>query len=364
MWLSDGAGGFLRNWLGIHRTEGAVVPFEAPALRRARVCKDEHDSMIAILRDFANNGATYIVPWSSLPLMANMTDHDSALHKGIEETRPSNPAEVRAVVSQLALAGALGQEAKARELKRRQDDQTHVADVELILVLHLLNSSGADLSAVTVDSILHGEADVRAMVAAASVAVGISRQDIYPRVTELTKLLAPVGLPTIHPGWLRVERDEIETFSKSCIARCHTGSPDMQASLTALATAAGTTAQLAGTVLSLIDYALLDISTTISRWPDQQAVLGQVIERLSLLLDEWPSLMTMVRDALRKSQGDQAGQLRTLLATLPHVPEVTEQTQKDGFQTQHDATSVSQVLGDRLTTIWCKSGVSTSKNAA
>ena len=48
--------GIIRNWFTQHRPRGAAVPFEAPALRMARVCEDERDGLIAILRDFANNG--------------------------------------------------------------------------------------------------------------------------------------------------------------------------------------------------------------------------------------------------------------------------------------------------------------------
>src|ERR1700760_721473 len=82
-----GHGGVFGNWLGGHRPRGAAVPFEAPALQMARVCDDERDGLIAILRDFANNGAAYIVPWTSLPLMVPMTKHDSVLHKGVGERK-------------------------------------------------------------------------------------------------------------------------------------------------------------------------------------------------------------------------------------------------------------------------------------
>jgi hypothetical protein len=138
--------GIIRKWLAQRRARGAAVPFESPALRMARVCDDERDGLIAVLRDFANNGTAYIVPWSSLPLMAPMTDHDKAVHAAVGETRACTPAKVRAVISKLALSGALGPEAKAREGERSRADQRGLADIELILILHLLDSSGADLA--------------------------------------------------------------------------------------------------------------------------------------------------------------------------------------------------------------------------
>lgn len=73
MWLGGLSGGAVRSWLGLRKPRGAAVPFETPALRMARVCEDERDGMIAILRDFANNGTSYIVPWTNLPLMVTMS---------------------------------------------------------------------------------------------------------------------------------------------------------------------------------------------------------------------------------------------------------------------------------------------------
>ena len=45
-----------RNWFAQHRPRTAAVPFEAAALRMARVCEDERDGLVAVLRDFANSG--------------------------------------------------------------------------------------------------------------------------------------------------------------------------------------------------------------------------------------------------------------------------------------------------------------------
>ena len=127
--------GIVRNWFAQQRPRGAAVPFEAPTLRMARVCDDERDGLIAILRDFANNGSVYIVPWTSLPLIATMTEHDLAVHQAVHENRASTPAQVRAVVSRLALSGVLGPEAKAREGEHSEAEKGRLADVELVLIL-------------------------------------------------------------------------------------------------------------------------------------------------------------------------------------------------------------------------------------
>ena len=90
---------------------------------------------------------------------------------------------------------------------------------------------------------------------------------------------------------------------------------------TAIAEAARRTAQLSGIVLGMLDYAVLDIGGTIRRWNTELPVLRQAIERLSLMLDEWPSLMKLARDALRGPPGELFAQLRVLRSMLPRMPD-------------------------------------------
>lgn len=349
--------GIIRNWFAQHRPRSAAVPFESPALRMARVCEDERDGLIAILRDFANNGTAYIVPWTSLPLMAAMTDHDLALHKAVNESKATTPALVRAVISKLALSGALGPEAKFREGERGRADQSRLADVELVLILHLLDSSGANLAALMADPALWRDLDARSAVAAAAVAVGVKRQDIYRRIGELGRLLAPVGLVTTHgailSGWLRALHNEIEAFGQSVATASRSGSPDVTAHLAAIAEVAQRSAQLSGIVLAMLDYAVLDIGGTMRRWDTELPVLRQAIERLSLMLDEWPALMKLARDALRGPTDEMLTQLRALHSMLPRgVPDAEPSGGEPAPDSRAGSPSVSDVLGDRLSAIW------------
>ena len=347
--------GFIRNLFAQHRPRGAAVPFEAPTLRMARVCDDERDGLIAILRDFGRNGAAYIVPWTSLPLMATLTEHDLALHAAVGETKASTPIQVRAVVSRLALSSALGKEAQTRETARAQADRNGLADVELLLILHLLNSCGAGVVALMADPDHWHDAHGRAAVATVATVVGVRRQDIHRRVGEFAQLLAPVGLvtpdQTIQSGWLRVLHDEIAAFGQT-VLRAPPDRPDADPHLSAIRDSAKRTAQLSAIVLNMIDYAVLDIAGTIRRWDTELPVLRQAIDRLSLMLDEWPSLMRSVRDALRGPADTMADQLRALRSALPQVPAVDSPTTDDRLRDGTGRLSVSGVLGARLSPLW------------
>ena len=74
-------------------------------------------------------------------------------------------------------------------------------------------------------------------------------------------------------------------------------------------------------VLGMLDYAVLDIGGTVRRWNSELPVLRQAIERLSLMLDEWPALMKSAHDALRGPTDDVRRQLRVLRSMLPRLPD-------------------------------------------
>jgi hypothetical protein len=346
-WIGTGS---IRNWFARKGPRGAAVPFEAPALCMARVCDDERDGLIAVLRDFANNGTAYIVPWTSLPLIAAMNEHDLALHEAVREGKASTPAQVRAVVSKLALSGALGPEAKVREAERGQVERDGLADVELILILHLLDGCGADLAALMADPARWREKEAKSAVAAAAATLGVKRQDIYRRIGEFAKLLSPVGLVSTpgasQSGWLRVLHNEIEAFGQGMENAARSGSPDAGSHLLAIAETAKRTARLSGIVLGMLDYAVLDIGGTIRRWNTELPVLKQAIDRLSLTLDEWPSLMKLARDAMRSQPDEVVRQLRVLRAMLPRLPDGDP-----GDDQATDGHAVADTLGARLSII-------------
>ena len=200
------------------------------------------------------------------------------------------------------------------------------------------------------------DTDAKSAVAAAATAVGVKRQDIYRRIGELRELLAPVGLVTtqeaIQTGWLRVLHNEVEAFVQSVATASRSRSPDVSAHLAAIAEASRRTAQLSGVVLGMLDYAVLDIGGTIRRWNTELPVLRQAIERLSLMLDEWPSLMKLARDALRGPPDEMPTQLRVLRSMLPRMPDAAPSGGDHAPDGHAGSPSVSDVLGGRLSAIW------------
>ena len=129
-------------------------------------------------------------------------------------------------------------------------------------------------------------------------------------------------------------------------------SPNVSEYLTAIAETARRTAQLSGIVLGMIDYAVLDIGGTIRRWNAELRILRQTIDRLSLMLDEWPSLMKWVHDAQRGPPDELIAQLRSLHSVLPRLANADPSEAGHAPDDDSGSRSVTRVLGARLSTIW------------
>jgi hypothetical protein len=289
--------------------------------------------------------------------MTTMTSRDLALHEGIGESKSTTPAQVRTVVSELALSGILGPEAKDRETGRVQAERTQLADLELVLILHLLSSCGAGLAGLTAGSIRSEATETRAAIGAAATTLGVRRQDIYQRASELAKLLLPVGLigaeGAIQHGWLRILHNEIHAFGQGGASHSPRATPpDANAALAAIFKSATATAQLSGAVISMIDYAILDIGATIRRWNTEQSVLRQTVDQLSELLDEWLPLMQAIRDALNEPPDHMVAQLNAIRALLPRTPASNTSDNNDVSADRIGSEAVSQVLTSKLSPIY------------
>ncbi len=165
--LRHGLGGLIdRGRQFLQRTmQAASVPFETPALRFARVREDERHHLVALLRDFADNGSVLVVPWDALPKVVAMSARDAALHTAIAEAKAVTPDAIRSVMTSLAASGALGAEAKARQAAKALPEAAYhlhalASDVSSVIdvsrtVLHAIDGALEDIRA----TIRGGEAE-------------------------------------------------------------------------------------------------------------------------------------------------------------------------------------------------------------
>lgn len=304
------------NWLG--RRRAASVPFESAALGFARVCEDERDGLIAILRDFAQNGASFVVPWADLPRMVAMSERDKIVHQAVAESKAVSPGAILSVMNRLAASGVLGAEAKTRRAKEAASEHKRLAELHAVLLLQLLGTGGVTMADLLADP---SGKPAQAALADAAANLGIKRADIYRRTGELSHLLLPVGFKapgyTVAAGWLRLLHNEVAALPAALLERAATAHAEAAGGLRAIAAASSQATRTSGVVLAVVDRAMLDIRATLRRWEAELPALTKAVERLSWSLDPWADTVRLTDAALRGPPGDLAAQLALLRATLP-----------------------------------------------
>ena len=312
----------VRSWLRLGRPRGVSVPFSTPALQMARVCDDERDGLIAILRDFASTGASYIVPWNNLPSVVSMTESDLALHHAVQENRATSPEAIRAVVRSLTLSGVFGADAKSREVERETASRMRNVDLELVLTYRLLCNCGVPIAPAPVGQ--RNIQDATAAVAAAEAALEMSRKNIHKNLVSLASILMPVGLVepegSTSAGWLRALHGEIVDFANNLTGRMQTVPQCAAADLASIAGSASQVAELSGVIFRTLDSTILDVAGTIKRWKHEAPVLRHVIDQLTLILDEWPAVMNAVHEALHQPPDVLIREIHVLRAVVPRPP--------------------------------------------
>lgn len=329
---------FLRQTL-----RAAAVPFETPALRFARVREDERHGLIALLRNFADNGSVLVVPWDDLPKVVAMSARDVALHTAIAEAKAVTPDAIRAVVTSLASSGALGAEAQAREAANARIESRRQTETQAILLFHLLRTSGANLAPLFADP-TGSSAAARREVERAAASLRIKRGEIYRRATDLTRIVLPVGSPAKigppRPGWLRLLSNDVSAFGAQAEAHSAGAPPEAACHLKVVAKEVSSVVHVSRSVLMAIDGALEDIRATIRGGEPEFVLIRRAIERLSWTLDGWPDIVIAGQRILAGSAADAEDSLVLLRRLLPTAPE------RDEFSVPGlAAAAVSKVLG-------------------
>ncbi len=356
-WL---VGGLVRDVLTRRKLRSAAVPFESGPLRMARVAEDERHGLVAVLRDFAGSCARYTVPWADLPDTVPMSERDAALHKVVEETKAVTPAAMREAVTQVALAGLFGPEAKAQATAAARSEGQRERELHAVLIFHLLHASQTDVRALVETP---AGRHAKTAVSEAASALGIRRGDIFGRTGELAKRLLPVGFASgsgpLAAGWLRVLHREVAELNQRLNTRLADADAELEPDLRAAMEVSAATVRASAQLLGLIDGAVLGIGATVRQWETAQPTLVHMVDKLSDILDEWGGLIPEAQDALRAPDGELAPRLRRLRALLPTPPVVAHPAiatpgivPATAAGAGEPGGSVSSELSERLHGIW------------
>ena len=293
---------------------GASVPFENTKLLGARVRPDRQHDLVALLHDFAGNGATYVVPWPIVPDTFALSEPDRALHGEIWRARAATPAAVQAAVRNVAASGAAGAEAQAEEERRRQREQERCTEILGRFVARLFRDLGLSAEA------LEATAGRRAQFAAACGLHGIQPEALVATLEDAATLILPVGLAeSFGPplaGPRRMLAGELARFAGH-LARRADGTAEAAAAYASLAASAGKAAAETTRLLQRIDGILAELLPAIANWPTARDTLAASIDRLGWLLDGWEDVIAYHVGALDSAEVGPAQRAAVMAAIAP-----------------------------------------------
>jgi hypothetical protein len=306
------------------------VPFETPAVYASRVRADERDGMCLLLRNFATNHSTYVLPWKAVPSTLPMSPRDRALHHEVGATGALTPRAMRAAVRTVAASGLGGPAAAAAVKQALADERYRAAELQAALLLRAM--AGCGLPAGTAPPRAMTAASVPEALRVVAAALRISPSELFATTGMIAHELLPVGLrPALHDGTadgggpLRHLLTQLSGFSRHLRDRIDSAPPEARAHYERASAAAEATILRTDAVLDRIDHELGDMRLLLTAWPVRRVVLRRELDQLYWLLDGWePTIEHYTKkltDWLTLSQDRTLAILSTLMPPAAASPE-------------------------------------------
>lgn len=296
---------------------GASVPFEGPDLLGAKVRPDRQHDLVALLHDFAGNGATYVLPWPIVPETLAMSAPDRALHTEIWRLRAATPAAVEGAVRGVAASGAAGAEARGLEEARRQHEEERRTEILGRFASRLFQGLGLGRHA------LEACAGRRAQFEAACARHEIHPDALIGTLEECATLILPVGLAQRSghalAGPQRVLAGEVARFARHLQLRAKK-SRDEAARYASVEASARQAAEQAGKLLRRIDGIVHALLPTIAKWSAARSALAADVDGLGWVLDGWEDALAYHVGALATPPTAAARKATVLASIAPRQP--------------------------------------------
>lgn len=302
---------------------GVAISFTTPKLNQARLRRNERQGLELLVPDFADSGATYVMPWPLLPELVSMTLHDRELHKLITAKPALTPWEMRRLQMEIGARGLAGPAAAAacRQALGEDDRLRLAANFALIQkVFGFLGFATEELKAanfLTVETQTH----VRRAFQALGKEIGASPEQCYGAIAEQSASLAQIGVPGAdQPGRLRRILDEMRFLIGSVDRWSTTAYSEHQGRANMVARVAEHTVMMADYDLDRLDRRISDIARFVKDWEREAQEVRRLASRLSWLLDGWDHIAAAWRSAIGNSEADTTDALTDIERVLPRVP--------------------------------------------
>jgi hypothetical protein len=299
---------------------GTFVPFTTPLLAGARVRKNYRHLLELCVPGFSEAKGHYIVPWTAVHELTQLTLHDRMLHEHVLQKRVSTPYAMRLAVIAVASTGLAGPAVAAAAAKAIAEDEEMKAVNHVLLILRFLQENGKSEAASLHDLAATNRRDrVRKALFATASDLGLPADELDNRLAALALMTYSAGVAWApQPGRLRALAKTLTEMRD-----------DMRAWGTAQISEAGPMALFAAAVIDMsvgigdtllrkFDAAMKSPTSVIANWAATKAEPEQLTDRLSWLLDGWEGIVPWWQGC--RTDEARAGAVARMLPSLPIVP--------------------------------------------
>ena len=319
---------------------GTAAPFTTPMFMLSRVRPDERQGLVLLLPSFGGTEGSYVVPWSAVQEIGGMSTHDRALHEEILATKAISPDQMRTAAFRVALTGLAGPLAAEAAKKAMDEDQKKIDETHILLILALLTSSGMTSQELMQTSPETDEWRVKtkAMLAKAAEEYGTDIDQVYYRIGELSRMLAPVGLAiSRQEARLRQMLQGLGEFRQSIAEWAEQDLSEMADFARFAASVADLTLDMAGTMFRKLDAGVNDIGLVVRDWRKQGPLANHLASRLSWLLDGWEYIIELWRGLADQPVEAQRDGVANLMRVLPLIPRNESEDDGEEAKKRHEA---------------------------
>lgn len=305
---------------------GAQVPFTTPALQGTRVRMNDRDKLELLLPAFSGGFSHFVVPWKAIPEIVRLTMHDRALHAEIARNEICTPLDIRLAALEVAGTGLGGAELAEAARRTLEQDKAQRIAAHFHLLVRFLRGVGLDTSgmmALGLDTDV-GQRAARQALSEAGGRLGMPVERLHGRLSELSSLVAPVGLAGGDgEGRLRGLLRRLEGFRAGVAHWGDEATADrLEGGAIAgfCADATDRVVRLATRDLTQFDRPLESLDLLLQAWPQAPVELRRLVTHLSWLLDGWAWLIQRWDETVEFGRHEQTVALAEILTFLPTLP--------------------------------------------
>ncbi len=302
---------------------GTAVPFTTPMYAFARVRKDYRDRLELLVTRFSDGAGVYVVPWTAVPELAQLTTHDAVLHEEVLQKRVLNPFDMRLASLVVAATGLAGPVAAETATKRIAEDEESKALNQVILILKVIELAQRAAAPALLREILTpaGQTRIRETLFEIADKLDLAPELLDRRLSELGLCTYPVGVAwSPMEGRLRGIMKRTEEMRAALLAWAEDQLGEVSEQARFCAQVADHTLRICKQVLIDFDAEVADPAAIVAVWDEKRPVIENLSGRLAWLLDGWQPIADMWLDSAAADVGARAATLLEILSMLPLLP--------------------------------------------